>query len=107
MIRIRVTRNGGKVAQVTVSGHAGSAPEGEDLICAAVSVLAQTYLFSLERLLNIHVGTDVRDGYLSLTLPEELPERMTDDANLLAESMLVGMDEINRSYPGFLEVTEE
>lgn len=107
MIKVRIKRNAGKVAQVTVSGHAGSAPKGEDLICAAVSALAQSYLFSLQRLLNIQVDTDVREGYLSLTLPASLPERTAEDATLLADSMLIGMDEINRSYPGFLEVTEE
>jgi hypothetical protein len=107
MIKIRIKRNAGKVARVTVSGHAGSAPKGEDLICAAVSALAQSYLFSLQRLLKIQVGTDVTEGYLSLTLPTNLPERTADDATLLAESMLIGMDEINRSYPGFLEVTDE
>lgn len=107
MIRVRVKRDAKGVARVTVSGHAGSAPKGEDLICAAVSALAQGYFFSLRRLLDIDVDADVKDGYLSLTLPDNLPERTTEHASLLAESMLIGLDEINRSYPGFLEVTEE
>jgi hypothetical protein len=107
MIRVRLTRRAGKVYELRVSGHAGSAPKGEDIICSAVSVLVQTYCFSLQRLLQLDVEPDVRDGYFYLCLPEGLDPGSAEKAALLAESMLVGLDEINRSYPGFLEVTEE
>lgn len=107
MIRIRVRREAGRVSALTVSGHAGSAPKGEDIICSAVSVLVQTYFFSLRRLLDLDVEADVRDGYFSLCLPLEMERELQEKAALLAESMLVGLDEIDRSYPGFLKVTEE
>lgn len=107
MISVRVKRAGHHVIGVTVNGHAGSAPKGEDIICAGVSALVQTYYFSLQRLLHLDVKADVRDGYLSLHIPAGLPPEQLDKAGLLAESMLVGLDEINRSYPGFVEVSEE
>jgi hypothetical protein len=106
MISVRVRRTVGKVEQVTVSGHAGHAPKGEDLICAAVSALVQTFLFSLQRLLHINVVADVSEGFLSLTLPLDLDEWVSRDVTLLADSMLVGLDEIDNSYPGFLEVIQ-
>ena len=37
MIKITATRNNGKIVNLTVKGHANSAPHGEDLVCAAVS----------------------------------------------------------------------
>ena len=37
MIKITATRNNGKITNLTVKGHANSAPHGEDLVCAAVS----------------------------------------------------------------------
>lgn len=107
MIRVRVKRKAGHVAGLTVSGHAGSAPRGEDLVCAAVSVLAQTYFFSLQRLLNLNMDADVDDGFLSFVLPGNISPETQEKATLLAESMLVGLDEINSSYPGVLEVSEE
>lgn len=106
MISVRVRRTVGKVKQVTVSGHAGHAPKGEDLICAAVSALVQTFLFSLQRLLHVDVATDVSEGFLSLTLPPDLDELVSRDVTLLTDSMLVGLDEIDKSYPGFLEVIQ-
>lgn len=107
MIRVRVMREAGCVSEITVSGHAGSAPKGEDLICSAVSVLVQTYFFSLQRLLRLAVAADMRDGYFFLRIPAGLQPELREKAALLAESMLVGIDEINRGYPGFLKVTEE
>lgn len=107
MIRVCVRRVSGQIRQVTISGHACSAPSGEDLICAAVSVLAQTYLFSLRRLLGIRVKARKAKGYLKLELPLDLPVDAAGKATLLADSMLVGLDEINRSYPGYIDVREE
>ena len=37
MIKITASRNDGKIVNLTVKGHANSAPKGEDLVCAAVS----------------------------------------------------------------------
>ncbi|MCW3489234.1 ribosomal-processing cysteine protease Prp [Dethiobacter alkaliphilus] len=107
MIHVRVKRAGGMISRVTVSGHAGSAPKGEDLICSAVSALVQTFYFSLQRLLQLDVNADVRDGYLSVSIPAEIQAETEAKVALLANSMLVGLEEIDRSYPGFLQVSEE
>jgi uncharacterized protein YsxB (DUF464 family) len=107
MILVCIGRTAGSVRQVTVRGHAQAAPKGEDLICAAVSALVQTYLFSLQRLLRIDTDAVVRDGYISLTLPAELSQDTRKAADLLAESMLIGLEEINSSYPGYLKVKHE
>ncbi|MCL5980933.1 MAG: ribosomal-processing cysteine protease Prp [Firmicutes bacterium] len=107
MIQVCIRSAAGSVRNVTVRGHAGFAPKGKDLVCAAVSALVQTYLFSLRRMLGIDVVAEIREGYLALTLPAELPPDTKKDANLLAGSMLVGLEEINRSYPGYLEVKQE
>ena len=37
MIKITASRNNGRITNLTVKGHANSAPHGEDLVCAAVS----------------------------------------------------------------------
>ncbi|MDW7651153.1 MAG: ribosomal-processing cysteine protease Prp [Bacillota bacterium] len=107
MIRVRVKRVSGHVAGLTVSGHAGSGPKGEDLVCAAVSALVQTYFFSLQRLLGMNIDADVRDGYFSFQIPAETKAETRERATFLAESLLVGLDEINNSYSGYLQVSEE
>lgn len=107
MIIIRIKRKDGQITAFTVSGHAGLAPKGEDIVCAAVSALVQTFYFSLQRLLHLHVTADVRDGYFHLSLPANLAAETQAKVTLLAENMLIGLDEINISYPGFLQVSEE
>jgi len=107
MIQVVVKRKKDSVREVTVSGHAESAPKGEDLICAAVSVLVQTLYFSLEKLINVNCNANIHDGYFSVLLPLNMPEQERKNVGLLVDSMLIGMQEINRRYPGFLEVTEE
>lgn len=45
MIRVRIGKE-----RVTVRGHAGSAPKGSDLVCAAVSALVYALAFRLYEL---------------------------------------------------------
>lgn len=106
MIHVSLERAGGRVTKVTVSGHAMCAPKGEDLVCAAVSALAQTLYFSLVRVLKLEVKADVREGYLALELPKNLPEPLAHDVELLVKSLAVGLEEIDKSYPGILRFSE-
>lgn len=48
---------------LTVTGHAGYAPKGEDIVCAGVSALVQTLgLYAME-----HGGkTEIREGYAKI-----------------------------------------
>ena len=38
--------------RLEIKGHAGSAPKGQDMVCAAVSTLAYTLLYNLQLILN-------------------------------------------------------
>ncbi|CAB1129670.1 protein of unknown function [Candidatus Hydrogenisulfobacillus filiaventi] len=48
MITVRVRGEGRVVRELRVSGHAGAAPKGEDLVCAAVSALVETLHIGLK-----------------------------------------------------------
>lgn len=41
-----------RYARVTVKGHAGTAPKGEDLVCAGVSAIAYTLAANAENLVQ-------------------------------------------------------
>lgn len=75
-----------------ISGHAESADEGYDLVCAAVSVLAQTAFLGL-----CHYGKEPsyeqREGYLSLHLAER-----NETTQVILETMVLGLEEIVRQY---------
>ena len=83
MIRVVLWRNSSERTGFCVSGHAGFAPAGQDIVCAAVSSavrLAESILSSIDRERNtVSVRTresTVLDGFARLMreLSEEYPE---------------------------------
>ena len=75
-----------------ISGHAESADEGYDLVCAAVAVLAQTAFLGL-----CHYGKkpayEQREGYFSIRLAEQ-----NETTQVILETMVLGLEEIVRQY---------
>ncbi|NLP36873.1 MAG: ribosomal-processing cysteine protease Prp [Firmicutes bacterium] len=107
MIHVRVKRTGGHITGLQVKGHSGSAPKGEDIVCAGVSALVQTLYFSLQKLLQLELAAEIRDGYFDLDMPQDLPESVREKAALLAEGTLVGLVSMEKSYPEYLQVRDE
>lgn len=61
MIVINITNTG-----LTVDGHAGYAETGNDIICAAVSALAQGLAHSLDALTEDKISYRIRDGRIDI-----------------------------------------
>ena len=100
MIKVYFSRNRqGKLTSFTVQGHAGFAPHGEDIVCSAVSAIAQTTVYGLDRILGINPQVQVREGFLECRIPERYlsPEEL-EKIELLLETMLVGLQEIQKDY---------
>lgn len=94
----------GNIDGFTVKGHAAFAPKGEDIVCAAVSVLTQTAVISMERIAGIKPVVRSADGYLECRLPEELTAAQLCDARLLLKAMALGLEETARIYPGYVKI---
>ena len=104
MIEVTIFRNNGRLYGFEVLGHADYAPEGqEDILCAAVSVLTENTVNSIERLTgDAPVREEVReeDGYLYF----ELPKDCSENAQLLMESMVYGLIDIQMHYEKHLTI---
>ena len=89
-----------------ISGHANFKEAGSDIICSAVSVLGINTANTLEEAAAIPVKTTCEEGYLKVMLPEKLTKAQQHDAQLLLESLRLGLVSIQKSY-GFkyLELT--
>ena len=102
MIRVTVTRNAKQVIErVVVSGHAGAGPHGYDLVCAGVSTLVATCVNSIEQLTGLRIDAVERDGYVMFDVPQ------SRDAQLLTESMLVGMQDMEQEYGAHIRLRTE
>jgi len=87
-----------------ISGHAGYAPAGEDIICAAVSALAQATVNGLKNVLGAPVIFDVDDEaplVEARLLPEVSPD-MFEKAQILFQTLLQAIESIQRDYPQYV-----
>ncbi|WP_026666780.1 ribosomal-processing cysteine protease Prp [Butyrivibrio sp. AE2005] len=82
--------------RIECSGHAGFADSGEDIVCAAISVLTINLINSLERFTDDRFTCDQNedDGYISISFEQE-PSKDTD---LLLKSYELGVNSIFREY---------
>ncbi len=105
MIRVDVQKNGqGLITGYTVSGHAGYADDGYDIICSAISAVTQTALLGLERHLKIHPSYDVNqeDGVLKVAL-NSAPTELTE---AILETMVYGVQSIAKQCPEYVRIQE-
>lgn len=108
MIKIRVKKSQKQYITVGVSGHAEYDDHGKDIVCASVSVLAQTLLASLGNLSGIEdINYSMESGDLSFELPLGLDQEQTYNSNLLIESFLIGINGILEIYPDYLDLRVE
>ena len=107
MIRVKVKRDRhNNPILVEIRGHALFAPQGSDIVCAAVSVLAQTIVYAMEDLLGLYPPVKIKKGFFRVSRPILLEPTKKDSFFLLFETMLVGLREIARSYPRYISLQE-
>lgn len=84
-----------RIQGFTIQGHAGYAEYGSDIVCSAVSALAINAMNSIETLVKIPIEyEESEDGHLSCSISDfDNP-----DAQLLLQSLLLGLQSIQESY---------
>jgi len=107
MIKIKVIRNDACLVRgFTVSGHAGFAESGKDIVCAAISALAYTAAGALLELIGID-GYKEKHGYMKCVIPEDIPEDKKKKAEIILETIIVGFKQIEGSYARYVSVLDE
>ena len=95
MITVKVLIDSdGRYQGFQVKGHAGYAGAGEDIVCAAVSVLTQNTINSIEAFTEDNISYSVDDGYLECSFSGAISE----ESKLLMNSMMLGLNSIVESY---------
>ncbi len=94
-----------KAAGIRVEGHSGTGKKGEDLVCAAVSVLAQTAVAGISRIAEIEQDLTIRDGYISseFSITGLGIEKMIK-LETIAGLLLIGLMEILKNNDGIMEI---
>ncbi len=94
MIHIRIATKNSRCIQVETKGHAEYAEEGQDIICAAVSVLMVNTANSIETLTEDGFTCEEGDGYVAIAIEQDASE----GAHLLMESLKLGLESIRETY---------
>ena len=82
----------GNIRSFKCSGHSGYAEEGEDIVCAAISVLVINTINSIEQLTDTKMSVNAdEDGAF---IKAEFPEIPGKDAALLLKSLIIGLQSI-------------
>jgi uncharacterized protein YsxB (DUF464 family) len=98
LVEIRLD-HGGALQGFSVSGHAGSGPRGEDLVCAAVSVLFRTAARVLQLQPDVRVrGSASENGRMELQI-EELPAARRRWLSGLSDFLIRGTRDLQEENP--------
>ncbi|HOB09965.1 MAG: ribosomal-processing cysteine protease Prp [Limnochordia bacterium] len=107
MTRIRIIKAGEDIVGFAAAGHTGYAPHGEDIVCAAVSALTQTAVIGLCEVLGVAADVEIKDGFLQCFLPQELPEPLRRQSQLILQVMCAGLRAVFQEYGAkYLEIEE-
>ncbi|HWQ57922.1 MAG TPA: ribosomal-processing cysteine protease Prp [Clostridia bacterium] len=99
-------RCGGRMAGFEAQGHADSAEEGEDIVCAGISALTQAALIGIREYLGIDCAWEIADGYLYCMLPSDIGEKEWREAEIILETMALGLGSLAETYGTFLKLIE-
>lgn len=86
---------------LSIRGHAHYAEIGKDIICAAVSTLAQTLIYSIKELTADKIEYSMQPGTVDIKHGD-----LTDGAQLLLNSFFVGVNMIADSYPANVRIAQ-
>jgi uncharacterized protein len=108
MINVRIVRDSsGFIWQFNTEGHADYDEQGQDIVCAAVSVTAYTAIGALEDLADIKNCHTVEEGFVFCSIPVDISEKQKQIAGIILETTVIGFKQIELEYAEFLKVMEE
>lgn len=95
---IEITRYDGGLS---ITGHANYAEPGKDIVCAGVSVLAQTLIASIEELTTDEIKYSMQPGTVCIK-----HGKLSERAQVLVASFFVGVEAIAATYPDNVRIDQ-
>ena len=99
MTTVTFCSEGSRIVGFEVKGHSGYAPEGEDIVCAAVSSAAYMTANTVTDVVGAKAAIDEGDGRLSLAVEEENAGIKT-----VIDGFFLHMKALQEQYPERIQV---
>ncbi|MDS1029414.1 ribosomal-processing cysteine protease Prp [Bacillota bacterium LX-D] len=93
-----------RVQSFQVKGHANAGIYGQDIVCAAVSVLTQTALLGMEHYLTADMQIERKSGWLKCVLPQQMPQDEAEKAQIILQTMLLGLYSMEKGYQKYMKI---
>ena len=84
---------------IEMSGHAGYAEAGKDIVCAAVTALTQTLIRSLEDLARDKIQYEISPGRADIHY-----RNLSEEGRLLIDSFFIGGCLIADEFPEYVRI---
>ena len=108
MTTVTFHSEGSRLVSCEVKGHSGYAPEGEDIVCAAVTSAVRLIECAVNDVLGLEAAVKVReqDASISLKLPNGLGQTNESTCQTLMAALMVHFVQLAEEYPDNLTVLE-
>ena len=110
MTEVTVKYKNDRIVSLSADGHSGYGKHGEDIVCAAASVLMQTAVNSLHVVAGIDYlifESEESTAYMYIELPNEMNETQTAKAEIILKTVLTGLQGIAEVYPDNMRLYDE
>jgi len=106
MTTVKIVRKFNRITEVECDGHTGYGCEGEDIVCAGLSSIVQTALLGLMNVAGIKAGIirDDEEGYLKIMVPDNIDEEARKKADIILDTMLLGISDLREGFSDFIEL---
>jgi len=108
MIKAKLYQKENKICAFEIFGHAGYAPHGEDIVCAAVTILSLNTVNAIEQFTDVPFQAEAdekKGGYLKVVFPLEGME--DERVQLLLQTLWLGLSGIETEYNKYLTLKIE
>lgn len=107
MIRVELYYDKECLTGFKLSGHAGYADHGQDIVCSAVSILVINTINAIEALTTEKVilnSIKQSEGIIDCAFPKRKQGVADEKATLLLEAMLMGLRSVEEMYGEYIVI---
>jgi uncharacterized protein YsxB (DUF464 family) len=106
MINVTAFRVKGQMYGYKIEGHANYAPNGKDIVCAAISTLGQTTIHGLREVLKVRPRVVIGEAMLICNVPLITYSEQMNEIDILLRTFYEGVRLISEDYPKYVRIIE-
>ena len=108
MITAAFHLEGARIVSFQVEGHSGLAPQGEDVLCAAVTSAVRLTECAVNDVLGLEASVKVKEdkALISLKLPGGLSQQNESTCQSLLTALMLYLSQLHEEYPDNIIVME-